>query len=125
MVSLVFGIFLLTLAIFLQRKKAKWIHSCIKTNGIISSLKKQRVHDSHGTINYTEIPVVKFQYFGKEFYFENEVGGTGLKKGAKIEMYFNPEKPEDARIKSFFSLWILEFILAFIGMLFMLTGFIL
>jgi len=115
--GIIVGILCIAIFIFLYYKKKKWINTCIQTTGVITKIISKKVHRANGHISYTNIPLVKFTYLGREFAFENEVGGTQYnQENIEVNVLFKPENPSDARIVSFLSLWLLETILAGIGL---------
>lgn len=126
MANIILGSILLLVGILLIFKKKKKLKSFQKTFGTIIEINRKRVHKPNGYISNTNIPVVEFQLNNKNIKFENQVGGTNYTKtGVKVNVFYDPKNPEKAYINNFWSLWLMEFVFSFIGLLFLLSGIVL
>ena len=122
--GLIIGILLSVWGLWLYNRKKRWIASCGKAKGLIVSIETKREHKSDGRISHTNYPIVEFEFGGKTIRFQNEVGGTNYTEvGKEVEIYFRPNKPQDAKINSFMSIWLLELVVLIIGLGF-LAGFV-
>lgn len=122
--GLILGLLLSAWGLWLFNRKKRWIASCGKATGTIVSIETKREHKSDGRITHTNYPIVEFEYGGKTIRFQNEVGGTSYTEtGKEVEIYFRMSNPEDAKINTFMSIWLLEFVVLLLGLGF-LSGFV-
>lgn len=77
--------------------------------------------DSEGT---TYAPVVAFVAEGENYEFTEQVSSSNrpYSEGDEIAVYYDPENPQKARIKSTFNLWVFPSIFLGMGLLFELIG---
>lgn len=110
-----FGIFAFigTLCLFLgvyflfntMEKNSSWIEA----NGSISGFDG-------------ETPVVAFTYNGNEVTFRSSFSSSDMRSGDDVVVYFPPDNPQEAEIKSFFSQWFLPIFLFAFGLVFEAVG---
>ncbi len=128
MACLILGFLLLTGFAFTALKKWKWYKSCLTSEGTILEVVERNTSNSDGRGSHkTHFPIVEFKLLAnnKIYQFENGVGGTTYKKGAEgtiVKVIYNPDNPNDAKINTFFSIWLLEFVLGLLGLLFCTCG---
>ncbi len=124
------GLLLLVIAFFTYSRTKKLLKVGITTMAeIIDVVEKQsQDYDEDGysstTTNY--YPVLKFQTKdGQDVQFQASVGVSSKNKykvGQKLEVVYDPSKPEKAKIKSFIQLWLITIILTVIGAVFVVAG---
>lgn len=69
-------------------------------------------------------PVVTFKFEGEEYQFQGDSGSDppSYHEGEKVRVSFQAEHPNEAKINSFFSLWMLPLIFGLFGVLFFSIG---
>jgi hypothetical protein len=83
------------------------IAACVMVFTLYSSLKKNATWtESTGTITrLSDNPIITFDYYGAPKEFRSSFSSSNMKTGDEVTVYFPAEHPEDAEIKSFFTLW--------------------
>jgi hypothetical protein len=117
---LLLGTIFIGLGIYRWHKTQRFNRAAQRTSGTIIALKE--VSDPDGRYDY---PVVRFvSAQGAMIEFEgkvNLVGGAGH-IGRSVEVLYNPHKPEEAQIKSFYQQHMVSTVLIGVGALFALVA---
>lgn len=120
----VIGLILLTIGIVGLNNTIQWVTEAERTDGTVVRISAySTVSDGVTTTMYS--PVVSFiDKSGNQFTFSSNVSSSSVdyKTGDKIPVLYNRDKPEEARVKSFFSLWGVTLIVGGIGLIFTAMG---
>lgn len=114
------GIGMLVGALFVYRSTSSFLAEAIKAQGTVVELKASRSGNST-----TYRPVVKFtSQNGQAIEFVSSIGShpPGYSEGQKVDVFFLPADPRNAKISGFFSLWGGSAILGGMGGVFFLIG---
>jgi hypothetical protein len=115
------GLGMLVGSFFIYRHTSSFLKVAKKSQGVVIKLVPKR--GSKGSTTYS--PMIKFKtQKGDEFSF---VGNTSSNppsyhRGDKVDIFYNPQNPKNAKISSFVSLWLLPLILFGMGSVFTLIG---
>lgn len=122
-VATLIGLALLCGAFLLYRNTTAFLQHARVAPGIVESFEEQESTDneSHKIMYY---PVISFSTpDGQPHSFRSDVGTSSRgTTGEKVEVLYDPAKPESARIKGFFHLWGAASICGGLGILFFLAG---
>ena len=113
------GLGMLVGAFYLYSNTRAFLETAAKAEGTVTELVRSRSNDST-----TYRPVVRFSQNGHQFEFTSSSGSNppGYSRGEKVEVFYNPANPQDAKINSFFSVWGGPVILGGLGGVFFLIG---
>ena len=73
---------------------------------------------------FSDSPVVTFDYYGQPVQFRSSFSSSDMQVGDEVTVYFPPDKPEEAEIKSFFTQWFVPLFLSVFVLVFGGIGFI-
>lgn len=127
--SAVFKIFFVIGSIFilissvLIINKILFLSKACSAEGTVIYMKTSKGHDNGTTFT----PVVQFKLTdGENITFTSSVGSNPpqFKIGDSVKVLFSPDKPDNAEINSFVSLWLLQIIFLFIGIVFLIISII-
>jgi len=112
---------------FLYQNAITFLETAITAEGVVTDLVRSRSSSSSSSdSSYTYAPVVKFktnQGESIEFTSGTSSNPPSYSRGEKIEILYIEERPHDAKINSFFSLWGAPVMVGGIGSVFFLVGF--
>lgn len=114
------GVGLLTGTFFAYQSSSSFLDLAVKTEGTVVDMARSR--SKHSTL-YS--PVIRFSsQQGQEIEFTSPVASNppSYTTGEKVEVLYDPAKPQSAQIKDFFSLWGLAAILGGLGGIFFAIG---
>jgi hypothetical protein len=128
---LVLGAILLALGIVLVVKNIKLFKNGVSMQAeIIDILKKKRKStdtDGYSTTTDMYYPIFKYTYEGKEYTKESSLGVSNPRKyvkGSRLDVIFMKDTPEKVKIKSVMNLWFIPGLLIFLGVVFLISGFV-
>lgn len=116
------GVGMLVAALALYDSSSAFIDRSVETTGTVERLVLSYSKQDDSTTYY---PVVGFQTPDRQNYtFRSNYGSNppSYSEGESVPVLYDPASPQDARIKSFFSLWGGAVILGGLGCLFGLAG---
>jgi len=102
-----------------------FIASADRAQGKVVSLERRVSTDSDGGQSTSYYPVVEYQLStGKKIVFTSSSGSSpaSFRVGEKVEVLYDPQDPNQAKINAFFSKWGATLILSFMGAIFSLVG---
>jgi hypothetical protein len=102
---------------YLARDSFALLATAVRAEGRVAELEYQRSSDGGGTYK----PVVRFRPEGaEEIEFRGTVGSNppSFRKGEAVEVLYDPQAPERARINSFGQLWFVPVLLGVFGLVF-------
>lgn len=120
----VIGFALLGAATWMFLRTRAFIEQAMTTVGVVVELVEETRSGRDGNETYF-YPVVRFQpASGDEIQFRSNVGSNpaGYRQGEQVPVLYDPAQPAEARIRSFFQLWLLPLVLGFIGAVFAIVG---
>ena len=68
--------------------------------------------------NQGNYPIIAFDYGGKSYEFNSNYTSSDMESEQAVTVFFPPNEPNKAEIKSFFSLWFLPLFLSVFGIIF-------
>ncbi|BAY15914.1 hypothetical protein NIES21_17350 [Anabaenopsis circularis NIES-21] len=101
------------------------IGKSISTSGTVIDLVRHTSRDSNGRSSTAYYPVISFtSNSGKPIEFEANSGSNppAYTQGQKVEILYNPQEPESAKINSWLDLWFLAVMHTGMGSLFVVIG---
>lgn len=114
------GVIVLLVANHLYTGTRSFLDSTVNAEGLVTDMIKHQYYDG---IQYR--PVVSFSTpSGENIVFRARTSSypAAYRVGEKVEVLYNPNEPDKARIKSFSSLWAATVGLGLTGTLFSLSG---
>jgi len=126
---LVIALILLAIAFFVHLRTQSFLKSTVIADGEVIELVHSRAGGMDSSFNSTTYkPRVQFQtQSGETIEFTSSSGSSPARysKGEKVNVVYSPSNPQEATIRSFFSLRGIEFIFALLGLIFLLVGILL
>ena len=116
------GLIELIVAFVVWQNTQKFIQSAFKAKGVVIQMISYR--DTDNTL--MQKPLVKFKtQKGKEVVFTGSVASTNPSYtiGEKVDVFYQPEKPQEAKLKSSLEMYFVPFMLGGMGFLFFSVGF--
>lgn len=97
---LTLGLLLLALGYYLYRRAQQWMATAQTATGQIMELQEKESTDSEGDTTVLHYPVVRFQYGNQWVEFRNalNVNPARFPVGTTTTVWYNPQRPEDARV---------------------------
>ncbi|HKS29886.1 MAG TPA: DUF3592 domain-containing protein [Pyrinomonadaceae bacterium] len=117
----IIGLGLLVASVFVYLNTRNFINASAKAQGTVIAHAQGRSSD--GDVTYA--PVISFRTeSGQTVEFKSGTSSTSASPpvGQQVEVLYNPQRPEEAEINSFSSLWALNIILAGLGAGFFIVG---
>ncbi len=118
------GILLLTGTFFMYESTNEFLKTSITAEGkVIDLLQSRSSSSSDNSITYK--PLVRFiEKKGTKIEFTSSTSSNppSYHVGEKVEVLYNPESPNNAKIKGFFSIWGGVTIVGTIGLVFFIVG---
>lgn len=108
-------------AIFISLNTVEFLKTALTTQGTVVELQPVRSHKSttyKPVVDFIDVKGVKI-----EFASGSSSNPPSYEVGEKVEVLYNPKEPQDAKIKSFFSLWMGPLIVGIVGAVFFAVGF--
>ncbi|MFH0890664.1 MAG: DUF3592 domain-containing protein [Candidatus Liptonbacteria bacterium] len=115
------GLALLGGGVVIYSSTAEFVSQSSRAEGMVTGLERSGGSGSDGSY----YPIVVFRSAsGEEITFKSNVSNSppAHEVGESVEVLYSPEKPEDAKINSFVSIWFGVFILGILGAVFSLAG---
>lgn len=116
------GLLLLLGAAFAVWSTNAWLSRAVEVNGSVVEMVRVRDSDSTG---YLFTPLVQFRTMdGRTIEFQSTLrtNPPTYRSGEAVSVLYDPDEPNSAAIRGFFSLWFMPMILAFIGTVFLAIG---
>lgn len=116
-----FGILFLILGIRNFLRTRRFVSQALLATGAVTDVKTRTStpHSSDGfDVRRYRYPVVRFQTRdGRTVEFESKTGTSSFSQGPgeRVEVLYDPLKPEEARIKTFMMLWFVPLIFVVLG----------
>lgn len=123
----IIGCLLLMVAVFLIIKQSAFVNHSQKTTGTVIGNAVSYSNDSNGNSSrYYHAVVVFADQSGQAIKFQSTLGSgsPSYQVGETVEVLYDPDKPNDAEINSFISIWLGAIIVSILGVIFSLVGFI-
>jgi hypothetical protein len=121
------GTILLSVSAFLFIQEKQFIERAKITSGTVIEMGRSVSSSSDNRGSVTYYPVVEFfTAGGKRIVFSSNFSSNppAYEVGEKVEVYYEPEKPSGAEIKSFFSQWFAAILTGGMGLIFGTIGFV-
>ena len=122
----VIALFLFIIAFFLHQQTQSFLNSSISAKGEVIEVVHSRTGGSFSAFNSRSYrPKVEFQTQNGEtihFISSSASSPANYSKGEKVEVSYLASNPQEAQIKSFFSLRGVEFIFILLGFIFFSTA---
>jgi hypothetical protein len=95
---------------------------CVKTKGVVVSHDYQTSEDEDGKTT-TSFPVFRFNHLvtGMEYTVRSNISGL-MQEGQEIEILYDPENPENAKINKLSHTWMIPITVTFMGVFFSFLG---
>lgn len=114
------GVIVLLVANHIYTGTRAFLDSTVNAEGLVTDMIKQEYYDG---IQYR--PVVSFRTpSGEKIVFHARTSSfpAAYRVGEEVDVLYNPDEPDKARIKSFSSIWATTWIIGFMGSVFTLSG---
>jgi hypothetical protein len=115
------GLLLLAGGFFFYGRTAKFRQRAIATEGVVCDLQVGETSDGDDVYH----PVFRYRTReGHEYTIRSDTGTNppGFKIGQSVGIFYDPDKPSDARIDTFAQLWLVPLILLLAGTLICIVG---
>lgn len=116
-----FGIFLILCSILDYQKQKMFLKTAIQTQGVVVSFKKKKASEEDlkcsSMVEFTALDEKKFE-FDAAWYSD----AMPYQVGTKLDVLYDPSKPEAAQIKDFSYLWVDTLMLCSFAIIFLLIG---
>jgi len=110
---------------FMIKGNVSFLANSVKTEGKVINILKIESSSSNSKGSYNYSPEVSFtDNTGQEVTFKSSLSTSmpTYKIGEKVNVIYNKDNPQEARINTFFQLWFGVLILSFMGTIFFLVG---
>jgi len=117
----IIGIGLLIASLFIFNHTRNFIKKSSSTTGTVIELLQERSTSSGGSTSYAYYPWIRFETEdGRSIVFKSAVGSNppSYRVGEEVSVLFDPDNPYNAKINSFFSVWLGFIILSGLGVIF-------
>jgi len=121
------GLIALTGSVIVSMNRYAFVKASIETKGEVVELVSVR-SSSTTSSSITYAPCIRFtDKYGRPMEFVSSISSSppSYDVGERVELIYNPEAPEDARMKGFFAIWGLASISGLFGAIFFTIGFLL
>lgn len=122
----IIGLGMMAGSFFLYQNTATFLESAISAEGeVVELVRSSSSSSSTSGSSYTYAPVVKFKTSkGESIEFKSTTSSNppSYTRGERVEILYTEDKPHEAKINSFFSLWGGAVIVGGIGVVFFLIG---
>ena len=118
------GLALLAAALYLYQDTQNFTQGALTGDGVVTELVRARSSDSNSS---TYRPVVEFHTDDGSLVEVTSTMGSNspsFRVGESVQVYYHADRPHQAKINSFLSLWGLPLIFGGIGGIFFLVGFV-
>jgi Protein of unknown function (DUF3592) len=106
------GAVLIVVAAVMAVFTARFVATAERTEGTVIDL--SRSEDSEGSVTYS--PVVRFTADGRTIQFTSSSGSSSPPSvGDRVEVLYDPDDPDDARLSGFLDLWLFPLVAGAIG----------
>ena len=119
------GIGMLAGGIYLYDRTKDFLDQAVTAPGIVIELKQEKSSDSNNNTTYDYRPVVQFDTKdGQRIVFTSDTATNppSYHTEDEVEVIYNPKEPLDAKINTFFSLWLGVILLLGLGAIFTIVG---
>ena len=113
-ILLIIGIVLLLVSIVSFIDTTQFVNKSRIATGVVVDFETEMISTPSPII--TSIAVIEFNT-GSRFVRFNASGGENYNKGSQLIVIYNPESPEEAKIKSFISIWGLPLFVGLAGLI--------
>src|SRR4051794_40986733 len=116
------GLVMLSISGYLFYQEKQFLQHAQVGNGIVTAL--QQSTSSKGSVTYYPVVVYRTSN-GKEMEFSSSFSSNppSYEIGEKVEVYYEPNQPQSAEIKGFFTQWFVVLITGGLGLVFTSIGF--
>lgn len=125
----VIGAGLVAYGIWSFKSHSKFMQTAVRTMGKIVEVRTERRTDTDQdgySSNYNAfIPVISFNVDGIEHSFVSTVESRSKRKykvGNSIDIYYDPQNPANAKVKSTVNNWIMPFVIIIVGVMMIFIG---
>ncbi len=129
MITTVFSIFFIvglglsTGALFSASNTKHFLKNAKETVGTVERVDSHQSRNDNGGSTTMYTPVISFEdSLGKTRSFKSNVSSNSYRTNSKVDVLYNVNTPDEARIKSFSHLWLTSLILGGMGVVFTLIG---
>ena len=121
-IFLIAGLYVLFGGLVSWYRTRNFLASCVKTKGVIVSHHYQTSNDEEDKTT-TSFPIFRFNHpiTGMEYTVRSNVSGR-LEEGQEIEILFDPQDPENAKIDNLSHTWMIPIVVTFLGVFFSFLG---
>ena len=118
------GLFIQTVSALLARRSLRRIRWGGVAKGTVVSNDEIRDTTGRGGAKTFYLPVVEYtDSNGNHVRFTSDSGGGApISRGTTVRVLYNPERPQEASIANFMTLWFFPIVIAILGLPFLLAG---
>ena len=127
MIGIVFavvGVVLLAIGVKIYLSTKKFLATAVGAQGTVIEMVERTRRDREGDVSTMWAPKVRFEVAGKPIEFESSVGASPprYKEGQTIDVKYDPQDPNNAKVASGSSYWTGPIILGGLGVIFTIVG---
>lgn len=127
MIGIVFavvGVVLLAIGVKIYLSTKKFLATAVGAQGTVIEMVERTRRDREGDVSTMWAPKVRFEVAGKPIEFESSIGASPprYKEGQTIDVKYDPQDPNNAKVASGSSYWTGPIILGGLGVIFTIVG---
>ena len=118
------GAALLVIGVVVFSRTRRFLATAVSAQGTVLEMIQRTSKDREGAVSTVWAPRVRFSASGQTIEFESKVGSSPprYKEGDTLEVKYDPQDPNNARVAAGSSMWLVPVLLGGIGVVFLILG---
>jgi type II secretory pathway pseudopilin PulG len=118
------GVVMLVIAVVVFSRTRRFLATALSAQGTVIEMIERTRRDREGRTSTVWAPRVQFSVSGQTIEFESKVGSSPprYKEGQAIEVKYDPQDPNNARVAAASSMWLVPALVGGIGVIFLIVG---
>jgi type II secretory pathway pseudopilin PulG len=118
------GVVMLVIAVVVFSRTRRFLATALSAQGTVIEMIQRTRRDREGRTSTVWAPRVQFSVSGQTIEFESKVGSSPprYKEGQAIDVKYDPQDPNNARVAAASSMWLVPALVGGIGVIFLIVG---